>query len=292
MRKTCHSETGILRDVYIKKASDAFGSDDHLEKNWKSLNYLGKPSFPGSLAEYEAFESILKNHVENIYYFPIDSGVNMDSIYCRDASLATNGGMILCNMGKAARRGEPAAQRKAFLRDGVPLLGEIQVPGTLEGGDVAWLGENTLAVGHSYRSNEEGISQLTALLAPQGVEVIPVPLPHYRGPSDVFHLMSILSPVDSNLAVVYSPLMPISFRNLLLARGYQLVEVPEEEFESLGCNVLALSPRVCLMVEGNPKTKSLLEKEGCLVLTYRGQEISVKGGGGPTCLTRPFSRVI
>jgi N-dimethylarginine dimethylaminohydrolase len=104
--------------------------------------------------------------------------------------------------------------------------------------------------------------------------------------------MSILSPVDSNLAVVYSPLMPISFRNLLLARGYRLVEVPEEEFESLGCNVLAISPRVCLMVEGNPKTKSLLEKEGCLVLTYRGQEISVKGGGGPTCLTRPFSRVI
>jgi N-dimethylarginine dimethylaminohydrolase len=115
-------------------------------------------------------------------------------------------------------------------------------------------------------------------------------MPHYKGPSDVFHLMSVLSPVDKNLAVVYSPLMPIAFRNLLIARGFELVEVPDEEFDSMGCNVLALAPRVCLMVKGNPITKSRLEAAGCKVIEYEGAEISVKGGGGPTCLTRPVMR--
>ena len=130
----------------------------------------------------------------------------------------------------------------------------------------------------------------TPTTALMGVEVITVPLPHYKGPSDVFHLMSVLSPVDKNLAVVYSPLMPITFRNLLLQKGYQLVEVPDEEFDLMGCNVLALAPRVCLMVDGNLKTKKALEDVGCKVIVYKGEEISVKGGGGPTCLTRPVYR--
>ncbi|MBS1935284.1 MAG: hypothetical protein JST96_14885, partial [Bacteroidetes bacterium] len=115
-------------------------------------------------------------------------------------------------------------------------------------------------------------------------------LPHYKGPADVFHLMSIFSPVDKDIAVVYSPLMPIAFRNLLLERNYKLVEVPDNEFDSMGCNVLALAPRTCLMVAGNPKTKSLLENAGCHVIEYIGEDISVKGGGGPTCLTRPIWR--
>jgi len=193
-------------------------------------------------------------------------------------------------MGKAARVQEPLAEKKAFEANGIAVLGSIIAPGTVEGGDVAWLDEHTLAVGHTYRTNEEGIRQLTALLQPLDVQVITVELPHYKGPSDVFHLMSILSPVDTNIAVVYSPLMPITFRNLLLQRGFQLVEVPEEEFESMGCNVLALAPGVCLMVDGNPKTKAALEAAGCKVIVYKGEEISVKGGGGPTCLTRPVSR--
>ena len=115
-------------------------------------------------------------------------------------------------------------------------------------------------------------------------------MPHYKGPSDVFHLMSVLSPVDSNLAVVYSPLIPIPFRNDLLSRGYEFVEVPDTEFESMGCNVLALGPREVLMVKGNPRTKEGLERAGCKVTEYAGTEISVKGGGGPTCLTRPIER--
>src|SRR5436190_5180577 len=290
MNSTCHSEVGKIKSVFIKNVQQAFISDEHIDQYWEQLNYLGKPDITIALEEYKNFDSILQQHGAEIFYLPQDETVNMDSIYCRDAAIATNNGMIICNMGKAVRTQEPSAEKKAFEANGIKVLGTITNPGTVEGGDVAWLDEHTLAVGHTYRTNEEGIRQLTALLQPMGVEVIAVPLPHYKGPSDVFHLMSILSPVDKDLAVVYSPLMPIAFRNLLLQRGYQLVKVPDEEFESMGCNVLALSPRKCLMVDGNAKTKERLEAAGCTVIVYKGEEISVKGGGGPTCLTRPVSR--
>lgn len=287
---SAHSESGKLKTVFIKKASAAFIDDAHISQHWEALNYLGKPEITKALAEYEAFEQIFIDNGTEVLYLPQDDTVNMDSIYCRDAAIATDRGMIICNMGKEGRRNEPVAELRAFEANGIKVLGVIQAPGTVEGGDVAWLDEKTLAVGHTYRTNEEGIRQLSALLAPQGVTVMPVSMPHYKGPSDVFHLMSVLSPVDKNLAVVYSPLIPIIFRNELIARGFELVEVPEEEFDSMGCNVLALAPRVCLMVKGNPITKSRLEKAGCKVIEYEGAEISVKGGGGPTCLTRPVSR--
>ena len=160
----------------------------------------------------------------------------------------------------------------------------------MEGGDVAWIDERNLAVGLGYRTNAEGIRQLRALLGSGVDRVVPVPLPHWRGPDDVFHLMSMFSPVDRDLAVVYSPLLPVPFRQLLLKKGYELVEVPHEEFESMGCNVLAAGPRRCVAVDGNPVTRRRLEAAGAEVHTYRGREISTKGGGGPTCLTRPLVR--
>jgi N-dimethylarginine dimethylaminohydrolase len=292
MSYTCHSETGKIKSLFIKTVKDAFVSDDQITKEWESLNYLSKPDFTNALEEYDAFENILKQQDIELFYLPADDTVNMDSIYCRDASIATNSGFIICNMGKRLRAHEPAAEQRAFAANNFNILGTITAPGTVEGGDVAWLNEHTLAVGHTYRTNKEGIKQLMALLAPLQVEVIVAELPHYKGPSDVFHLMSILSPVDNNLAVVYSPLMPIAFRNNLLNRGYALIEVPDEEFESMGCNVLALAPRECLVVDGNPKTKAALENAGCRVTVYKGDEISVKGGGGPTCLTRPVYRYI
>ena len=290
MNSTAHSESGKIKSVFIKNVQGAFISDEHIGQHWQQLNYLDKPDLSKAIDEYKNFESILKEYADKIFYLPQDDSVNMDSIYCRDAAIATNKGMIICNMGKAARCNEPIAEKKAFEVNGIAVLGSITAPGTLEGGDVAWLDKYTLAVGHTYRTNEEGIRQLKALLQPLNIEVITVPLPHYKGPSDVFHLMSILSPVDKDLAVVYSPLMPITFRNELLRRGIQLVEVPDQEFDSMGCNVLALAPRVCLMVDGNPKTKTALESAGCKVIVYDGEEISVKGGGGPTCLTRPVER--
>lgn len=292
MKYTYHSEYLPLASVYIKTAADAFVNEDKLIVEWEALNYLSKPDLLASKIEYVAFETVIKSEGVDIKYFPMDKQLSLDSMYCRDASIATDYGMIICTMGKEGRRLEPEVQRTVFLANNIPVLGAIQAPGTLEGGDVAWLNEKTLAVGHTYRTNLEGIRQLKALLAPYGVEVIVADLPHYRGVQDVFHLMSILSPVDKNLAVVYSPLMPIRFRNLLLDMDYILVEVPEDEFESMGCNVLAVGPRKCIMVEGNPKTREALEKAGCEVITYKGQEISVKGGGGPTCLTRPLKRLV
>ena len=287
---TCHSEYGKLKSVFIKKVKDAFVNDSKINAQWKALNYLGKPDLNTAIEEYEQFEKLLKSMGAQINYLPENEQVGMDSMYCRDATIATDRGIILCNMGKDQRKTEPEAEAEIFEKNGPKILGEIKSPGTVEGGDVAWLDEKTLAVGHGYRTNNEGFRQLQNLLSLLGVNCLQVHLPHYKGPSDVFHLMSIFSPVDKNLAVVYSPLMPVMFRNELLNRGYELVEVPEEEFDSMGCNVLAIAPRVCLIVKGNPKTKAALEKANCKVLEYEGLEISVKGGGGPTCLTRPIWR--
>ena len=292
MKTTTQSEFGKIKSIYIKKVIDAFVNDETVSKEWKSLNFLSKPDLEKAKEEYKKFESLITNTGAEVHYFPQDLSVSMDSIYCRDATIATDEGIIICTMGKPARVNEPEAQRKAFVKNGMKILGSIQAPGTVEGGDVAWLDSKTLAVGLTYRTNENGIEQLKSLLHPLAIEIITVPLPHYKGPSDVFHLMSIVSPVDKDLAVVYSPLMPIIFRNKLLGRGYELVEVPDEEFESMGCNVLAIAPRTCLMVKGNPKTKGVLEKAGCIVHEYEGNEISVKGGGGPTCLTRPLWREV
>jgi N-dimethylarginine dimethylaminohydrolase len=171
----------------------------------------------------------------------------------------------------------------------VPLAGAIEPPGRLEGGDVVWFDDRLVCVGRGYRTNDSGIEQFRALLDPQ-VQVQVIPLPHFRGPSDVFHLMSLISVVDRDLAVVYSPLMPVPFREWLCTRGMALVEVPDEEFDSLGGNVLAIAPRRCVMLEGNRVTHGRLEAAGAEVITYDGSEISLKGGGGPTCLTQPLER--
>ena len=292
MKGTYHSEYLKLASVYLKSAESSFRSEKKLTKQWKELQFLTKPNFEESLKEYHAFQLFFTNKNIETCFFPADQKTSIDSIYCRDASIATDFGMIVCNMGKNGRIQEPKAQLETYRQNTVKILGEITFPGTLEGGDVAWLDQKTLAVGHTYRTNDQGIRQLKALLDPKGIEVIVVELPHYKGKEDVFHLMSILSPVDKNLAVVYSPLMPIKFRNQLLERGFELIEVPDEEFESMGCNVLAVAPRDCLMVDGNPITKKLLEQAGCQVVAYKGNEISVKGGGGPTCLTRPLKRTL
>ncbi len=288
MKTTHHSEFLKLKSVYLKPAKNAFVSDVHLSEQWKDLNYLSQPDFDSAIDEYENFIGTLVE--SEINHFPFDDTVTIDSIYCRDASIATDFGMIICNMGKSGRINEPRSQKQVFKKNNIPILGEIKSPGTLEGGDVAWLDEKTLAVGHTYRTNKEGIVQLKELLEPKGIEIVVAELPHYKGKQDVFHLMSILSPIDKDLAVVYSPFMPIKFRNTLIERGFKFVEVPDEEFESMGCNVLAIAPRECIMVDGNPITKQRLEAAGCKVKVYKGEEISVKGGGGPTCLTRPLLR--
>jgi len=290
MKFTSHSDYDKLESVLIKPVANAFVSDALLKNQWRSLHFLKQPDYKTSLKEYADFEMILQGQGIEIKYLPLQEKLSIDSIYCRDASVATDFGMVICNMGKADRNLEPAAQRAYFDKNDILVLGEISAPGTLEGGDVAWLDKNTLAVGHTYRTNASGIDQLKSLLEPRGVQIVVVELPHYKGASDVFHLMSIFSPVAKDLAVVYSPLMPIAFRKELIKRGFDLVEVPENEFDNMACNVLALGSRKCLMMYGNPVTEQSLLQKGCEVFCYKGEHISLLGGGGPTCLTRPLQR--
>jgi N-dimethylarginine dimethylaminohydrolase len=285
---TAANEYGRLERVMLRSAAAAFGSG-RIERQWRELNYTAPPDLPRANQEYANFMALVTQTGAVVSTLADEPELTLDAIYVRDASVVTPHGVILCRMGKRARGDEPVAQRRAFEALGMPILGTIEAPGQLEGGDVIWFDERTVAVGQGYRTNASGITQFTALLGPD-VQVVVVPLPHYKGPGDVFHLMSFLSPLDADLAVAYSPLMPVPFREWLIARGIELVEVPDAEFDAMGANVLAIAPRHCIMVDGAPVTCARLRAAGATVETYSGAEISVKGGGGPTCLTRPLVR--
>jgi dimethylargininase len=204
--------------------------------------------------------------------------------------IVTDEGAVVLRMGKHERRGEEGAIAATLEALGVPVLASLEGEATAEGGDLLWLDHDTLAVGRGYRTNAEGFRQLTAALRPLGAETVEVQLPHGDGPVSCLHLMSLISMLDHDLAVVYLRLLPVPFVELLAARGVALVEVPEEEYSTMGANVLALAPRRCLAIEGNPETRRRMEAAGCEVLTYRGRELSVKAEGGATCLTRPILR--
>ena len=285
------SEVGRLLSVAVKHARDAFVDNQTIAAQWKTLRFTSAPDLGRAIDEYDRLLEIVRSSGTDVHCLPLAAETTLDSIYARDASIVSPRGIILGSMGKRARQTEPAAQERAFgsLDSTFEIGGRIELPGLLEGGDVIWLDARTIVVGRGYRTNAAGISQLRTLLG-DAIEVVEVPLPHWKGDSDVMHLMSLVSPVDRDLAVVYSPLLPVPFRQLLLDRGYRLVEVPDDEFESMACNVLALSPRRCVMLTGNAKTRAALEGAGAEVIEYVGTEISVKGAGGPTCLTRPIVR--
>jgi len=297
------SDIGPWGRILLRHPRQAFVDDATIARQWQALGFTAAPDFGLAVQQYERFIEVLRcsgaavllcsgagapQHSSTGAPQHPSTVLSLDSLYVRDASVMCPQGAILCRMGKPQREAEPAALAECYRSLGIPILGAIEPPGTLEGGDVTWLGPRLPAVGRGYRTNDEGIRQLRALLGDSIDALLVAPLPHYRGPGDVFHLMSILSPVDHDLAVVYSPLMPVPFREALLDLGYTLVEVPDAEFDSMGANVFALSPRRCVMVDGNPKTRAALERAGAEVLVYDGSEISLKGGGGPTCLTRPI----
>ncbi len=290
MKLSCQSEVDQIKSLLLKHPKDAFMSQEYIQSQWKELNYLTSPDYDKALKEYDNFAEYLKKSIPEIYYLPQNDKTGLDSIYVHDPVIITNKGAILCNMGKEKRRAEPSAAGEFLIKLGIPILGSISGEGTLEGGDVVWIDECTLAVGRGYRTNEEGIRQLKEIIRDTVDEFIVVPLPHWKGPGDVLHLMSLLSPIDHNLAVVYSRLLPVPFREWLLRRGIQLLDVPDSEFETMACNILAVSPRKCIMISGNPQTKQMLEDKGIEIWEYGGEEISMKGAGGSTCLTRPLLR--
>ena len=286
----CQDMTSTIRKVLIKDPKSAYKNQANIDTQYNELNYFGKPDFEISLKDYDSFKSILHNNGIEIHCLPSDDITSLDSIYTHDPCLVSNSGVILCSMGKDLRRKEPGMISNYFESLGIPIIGRISSPGKLEGGDIVWIDNRTVAVGVGYRSNFEGIMQLKQILSDDIDEIIPVHLPHWTGPADCLHLMSNVSPIDENLFLVYSKLLPVSFREYLLSRKIKLIEVPDEEYESMGCNVLAIAPRKVIMIEGNNITKKYLEDEGVEIFTYPGLEISNKGAGGPTCLTRPFLR--
>ena len=285
---TLQSDVAPLRRVLLKHARDAWVDRGRVVEQWAPLGYTAEPSFDEACREFDAFTEVLERLGVSIEWLPA-ADLGLDSIYVRDASVLCDRGAVACRMGKDARGAEPSAQADFFASDRIPFWGAISGDGTLEGGDVTWLAPDTVAVGRGYRTNDQGIEQLRALLPPE-VELLIAPLPHWKGPEDVFHLMSVLSPLAEDLLLVYSPLLPVPLREALLGRGYALIEVPDAEFDSMGCNVLAVAPRVALAVDGNPETRRRMEAAGVEVHTYVGNEISLKGCGGPTCLTRPLER--
>lgn len=291
MRYGCQSMVGKIDTIIIKHPEEAFISQENLDQKWKPFNYVSCPDYEKSLKEYSRFEEIIQEHVENVHYLPKDDNTGLDSTYAHDTCKITSKGAIMFTVGKELRRGETGATRKFLEGIGVPILGEISGEGTMEGGDVVWLDEKTVAVGRGYRTNYEGIRQFRELTKDVVDEFIVVELPHGDGPDECLHLMSVISMVDHDLAVVYSKLMPVSFRDLLTERGIELIEVDDAEYANLGSNVLALAPRVCVMPAGNPKTREKLEKAGAKVFEYEGHDISFKGTGGPTCLTLPVTRL-
>jgi dimethylargininase len=278
----CQSMTATLRRVLVRPPAPGSWA------GWKTYGWRGEPD-PGRFEEeHAAFRELLAETGAEVVVAGTPHALDPDAIYVYDPALVSDAGAIMLRPGKEGRRGEVEVMVADFVEAGVPIAARLEAPATAEGGDTLWLDESTLLVGRGYRTNDEGIAELAQALP--GVDVVAFDLPHLRGAGEVLHLMSLLSPLDVDLAVAYPPLMPVRLVELLAERGIELVEVPDEEFETMGPNVLALGPRVALALEGNDETRRRLDGAGVDVRVYRGDEISRKGDGGPTCLTRPLLR--
>ena len=272
---------GELQRVLVRRPlpEDAAG--------WEGYGWRARPDTAAAQAEHEALCALLEEAGAEVVISEHDAG-NPDAIYTYDPTLVGRDGAVLLRPGKEGRRDEPEATVASLDAAGVPVVARIDGPATVEGGDTVWLDETTLLVGIGYRTNEAALDGLRSAFP--GTELIAFDLPHWNGADEVMHLMSFLSPLDRDLALVYPRIAPTRLMQLLAGRGIEVVEVPDDEFETMGPNVLALGPRRALALEGNDETRRRMERKGVDVLTYRGDEISRKGDGGPTCLTRPLLR--
>ncbi len=274
-----------LRKVLVRRPDRAFAVDDPAK--W---SYTGRPDLGKARREHDTFTSILNRAGAEVIYFDADQPDRADSIFVYDPAIITDRGAVILSMGKDLRRGEETALGARLRELGVPILDSLRGSARAEGGDLLWVDHDTLAVGQGFRTNADGLRQIRRALKPAGVDTIPVDLPYFHGPQACLHLMSLISLVDRNLAVIYSPLFPVPLWRELKDRGFDFLDVPAEEFGTMAPNVLALAPRHLVMLRGNPVTIAHLEGAGCRVETYEGDEISLKAEGGPTCLTRPILR--
>ena len=255
---------------------------------WSDYGWRSQPDPDAILREHDALCELLAGAGAEVVLSESPVPGDPDAIYAFDPAIVTERGAIVLRPGKEGRRAEADAYAADLEAAGVPVLARLEAPATAEGGDTMWLDERTLLVGVGYRTNEAAVEALRELLP--DVEVLSFDLPHHHGPGEVLHLLSFISPLAPDLALTFKPLMPTRLVQLLEARGIETVDVPEEELDGLGCNVLALAPRVALAVEGNPETRRRMEAAGVEVRTFRGDDLCRKGDGGPTCLTRPLER--
>ena len=276
----CPSMTAPLRRVLLR----APRADD--VRFWREYGWRAEPDPVAIAREHEAFCELLAGAGAEVVLAEAEVEGDPDAIYVYDPTLIADGGAVLLSPGKAGRRGEPEALGADLQRTGVPIAGRLEGAALAEGGDLISLDERTLLAGLGYRTNQAGVDALEQLT---GLDVVGFDLPHWHGEGEVMHLLSLLSPLADDLVVAYPPLLPTRLAQLLGDRGIEIVPVPDEEFGSMGSNVLALAPRVALVVEGNPETRRRLERAGVEVLAYEGVELS-KGDGGPTCLTCPLLR--
>jgi dimethylargininase len=279
------SMTEPLRKVLVKRPGQAFAGAE--PARW---HYTSQPHLVAAQDEHDALTNLLRQAGIEVFYHDEPQPDRADAIYVFDPAIVLDQGAIILSMGKELRQGEEAPMARRLEALGVPIHYRLHGDARAEGGDLLWLDHDTLAVGLGFRTNAEGLRQLGEALDGLGIAVFPVQLPYFTGPQSCLHLLSLISIVDHGLAVVYPPLISVPFWQLLQERGYRTVEVPPQEFETMATNVLALAPGQCLMLEGNPITQQRLEAMGCRVQTYRGNEISLKAEGGPTCLTRPLLR--
>jgi dimethylargininase len=257
-------------------------------RTWREYGWTAEPDPPAVVREHETFREGLASAGTEVVLGETPVVGDPDAVYACDPVLMTDRGALILRPGKEGRRGESEALRADLEAVGVPIAGVMGAPATAEGGDLLWLDPGTLAVGRSYRTNDDGVEWLRKQL-PE-VQVLAFDLPHLRGPGGLLHLLSLISLLDEDLAVVYLPLLPARLVELLTDHGVRLVEVPDDEFETHAPNVLALGPRRAVKLEGNPETRRRLEAAGVEVRTYPADELAGKGLGGPTCLTVPILR--
>jgi len=273
--------TGRLERVLVRPPVPEDGA------RWREYGWRSAPDHAAAAAEHEAFRGLLEDAGAEVIVSSHDPG-NPDAIYVYDPVLVGGEGAVLLRPGKEGRRGEPGAIADALVAADVPIAAELVSPVVAEGGDTVWLDAETLLVGIGYRTNPAAVAALESAFP--GVQVLTFDLPHWNGSGEVMHLMSFISPLDRDLALVYPRIAPVRLLELLAERGIEVVEVPDEEFATQGSNVLALGPRRALALDGSPETRRRMERAGVDVVVYRGEEISLKGDGGPTCLTRPLLR--
>ena len=279
-----------LRRVAVKHPRQAYGSPERIAREWRALGFTAAPDLGRACAEHDRLCALLREAGAEVLLLPEAEGTTLDSIYVHDPGIVTDRGAVFFRTGKPQRRGEGPALADALAAWGVPRLGEVAGEAMIEGGDTLWLDARTLVVGRGFRTNAAAVAQLRVLLAPGGVEVVEVHLPYWDGADPLLHLQSVISLLDHDLALVHRRPLPQPLFEMLEARGFELLDVPEHEYAALGCNVLAVAPRRLLMLSGLPATQALLEGAGCDARTFDGEEIARKGHGGPTCLTRPVLR--